>query len=80
MKLSKEQITVLNRLDRDPDASITDADRAICPGLHWCHDWDYLAVCDDSPEKESCLCDGLDKEPNAVEPVNAPVNTDSDQN
>ena len=30
--------------------------QAICPGLHFCPDWDFLPICDDSPEREACTC------------------------
>ena len=36
----------------------------ICPGIHFCPDWDDMAVCIDSPEAESCTCGRLD----AVQP------------
>lgn len=27
---------------------------ALCPGFHFCPDWDYLPICDDSPERCTC--------------------------
>lgn len=27
------------------------------PGFHFCPDWDYMAICNDSPEKETCSCE-----------------------
>ena len=32
----------------------------ICPGIHFCPDWDGLAVCADSPEANGCSCGRLD--------------------
>jgi len=31
-------------------------DDRICPGIHFCPDWDGLPVCADSPEAEGCSC------------------------
>lgn len=44
----------LERLDRG--GVITAADKIELPGIHWCPDWDFLPVCDASPEIEGCTC------------------------
>jgi len=31
-------------------------DKEILEGWHCCPDWDYLLICFDSPESESCEC------------------------
>lgn len=54
--MTQEQRELLDLLDRGERTRITDDDLAICPGLHWCPDWDFLPVCDDSPEKAGCNC------------------------
>lgn len=35
---------------------INEEDKKILPGIHWCPDWDYLPVFDNSPEKVGCTC------------------------
>lgn len=30
--------------------------RRLAPGIHFCPDWDDLAICDASPEKKCCTC------------------------
>jgi hypothetical protein len=35
---------------------IREQDKAFLPGLHFCDDWDGLAICDTSPEKDGCCC------------------------
>ena len=56
MTLTPLQHGILDRLDRDPAAFITDSDKRACPGIHFCPDWDELPVCFDSPEIEGCTC------------------------
>lgn len=55
MALSIEQAAVLDVADRR--GRISADDDLICPGIHFCPDWDGLAVCADSPEAEGCTCD-----------------------
>lgn len=31
-------------------------DERICPGIHFCPEWDYLAIFDGSPESAACTC------------------------
>lgn len=40
----------------DKQGRIEDVHRRTCPGIHFCPDWDFMPVCNDSPEKESCTC------------------------
>ncbi len=51
------------RLSRDrmeelslPCAKITQEDRDLCPGLHFCYDYDYLLIDDSDPEYLNCTC------------------------
>lgn len=57
MNLTDEQIRILNRADRT--GMIYQGDSDVCPGIHFCRDWDKLAVCKDSPEAEGCQCGRL---------------------
>lgn len=34
--------------------------REICPGFHFCPDWDGLPICTASPEWEACTCTKAD--------------------
>ena len=52
--LTEKQQGVLRDVD-DLGRSF-EADKVICPGLHFCPDWYFLPVCDDSPEKVGCTC------------------------
>lgn len=54
MALTEAQIKRLAEIDKA--GSFTDDDDAVFPGLHFCEAWDYLPVCDDSPEKVACRC------------------------
>lgn len=56
MPLTKQQASLLRYLDEDQDADILDADRRLCPGLHFCPDWDGMPICEASPEWEACTC------------------------
>lgn len=56
MPLTIQQAAVLDRLDRDPAAIIGEADARVCPGLHFCPDWDGLPICKASPEWDDCTC------------------------
>ena len=40
----------------DVSGIITPEAKLECPGIHFCPDWDYLPVCDASPEKVGCKC------------------------
>jgi hypothetical protein len=57
MPLSKRQTAVLMRADKS--GMIYEGDSEICPGIHFCSDWDSLPVCDDSPEADACGCGRL---------------------
>lgn len=59
MPLSQDQIKVLTRADKM--GMIYEGDSKICPGIHFCDDWDDLPVCDDSPEADACTCGRLTK-------------------
>ena len=54
--LTNAQAEFLDRLDRDPNSSITDENRRAFPGLHFCPEYDGRPICFDSPEIENCLC------------------------
>lgn len=56
MPLTAQQEALLTRIDIAGRA-ITDRDRVICPGLHYCPDWGGMLVCDDSTEARKCTCD-----------------------
>ena len=56
--LTDEQKAVLKRCDKFGAIELPDND--ICPGIHFCPDWDRLAVCIDSPEADGCSCGRLD--------------------
>lgn len=40
----------------DRKGTFTDEDKALLPGLHFCPEWDFQAICDSSPEIEGCTC------------------------
>lgn len=56
MSLTIEQSDIL--IDADQAGIIEPEWRDICDGIHFCPDWDYLAICNDSPEKCGCACTG----------------------
>lgn len=56
--LTKEQMKVLHRADKT--GMIYTTDKEVCPGIHFCNDWDRLAVCNDSPEADGCCCGRLE--------------------
>lgn len=53
-RLTAEQYKILERADRF--GAIYEEDADICPGIHFCPDWDGLPVCIASPEAETCTC------------------------
>lgn len=55
--LTEEQRRILERADKF--GTIEVGDDEICPGIHFCFDWDQLPVCRDSPEAECCGCGRL---------------------
>lgn len=60
--LSPQQQQILSKVDME--GKFSEADALICPGLHFCWDWDEMAICDVSPEKATCVCtntEGLSK-------------------
>lgn len=54
MILTPAQRRILSAADRS--GMIYMGDDRICPGIHFCPDWDGLPVCADSPEAEGCSC------------------------
>jgi len=56
-ELTEEQRKTLARCDRF--GAIEGPDLETCPGIHFCPDWDLLAVCIDSPEADGCNCGRL---------------------
>jgi hypothetical protein len=58
-ELTEEQRKVLALADKS--GMILEGDPEICPGIHFCRDWDQMAVCADSPEAEGCACGRLKK-------------------
>lgn len=60
MALTPEQKRVL--ADADDLGRIFEPDKMVCPGIHFCPDWDYMPICDDSPEREACTCTPTPKE------------------
>lgn len=59
--LSIMQIAILDRADKRGHILLGDEDT--CPGIHFCPDWDGMAVCADSPEAEGCHCGRLSPSP-----------------
>lgn len=53
-KLTEAQRRTLEYVDKS--GRISARHYEICPGIHFCPDWDSLPVCDASPEKEACTC------------------------
>ena len=56
MTLNKQQAALLRRMDRDDALPLKPNELQQVPGFHYCPDWDYLPICDDSPEKDVCTC------------------------
>lgn len=54
MALSEAHIQALCQIDQR--GRIFKHERKTFPGLHFCPDWDFLAICDASPESKSCTC------------------------
>lgn len=52
--LTEGQRNLLKRIDLAGSFSKDEA--ILLPNLHFCPDWDFLPVCDDSPEAEGCTC------------------------
>lgn len=55
MALTAEQKSILDGADKT-GVILFPWQHAACPGLHFCPDWDGMAVCLDSPEIEGCTC------------------------
>jgi hypothetical protein len=55
MTLTTEQGAILAYADRSGEAPCG-ADMPKVPGFHFCPDWDYLPICDNSPEIDDCTC------------------------
>lgn len=60
MSLSKEQLTILTKADKTGKLPIP-IPFDVCPGIHWCPDWDFQPICNDSPEKSGCCCEPRSK-------------------
>ena len=58
--LTADQISILHRADRSGMILVGDSDT--CPEIHFCPDWDRLAICADSPEADGCTCGRISKE------------------
>lgn len=57
MKLETSQ-SILAKLNSDSEATITDTDRSLCADhLHFCPEWDFMAIDSDSLEYECCICE-----------------------
>lgn len=56
MVLTYEQSQILRGIDAGLTNMANKRIKKIVPGVHWCPDWDYMPICDDSPEKEGCTC------------------------
>ena len=54
MGLTQGQSMILFLADKMGEAPA--GAQAICPGFHFCPDWDFLPICKDSPEWEACTC------------------------
>jgi hypothetical protein len=54
--LNKEQHKLLMKYDCSGE-EINQKDLKILPGFHYCPDWDFMAMCDDSPEIITCTCE-----------------------
>ena len=59
MGLTEEQRKILTRADKT--GLIYQGDSDVCPQIHFCHDWDSLPICADSPEAEACTCGRITK-------------------
>lgn len=53
---SEEQNAILNLADRMGVPPSMDEMEKV-PGFHFCPDWDFLAICDGTPEAQCCRCD-----------------------
>lgn len=51
-QLQRRVLTLADGTDEIPQGAAV-----VCPGIHFCPDWDYLPICMDSPEWEACDCD-----------------------
>lgn len=58
-ELTAEQRKVLAFADKF--GVIREGDYDVCPGIHFCRDWDQMAVCADSPEAAGCACGRLNQ-------------------
>lgn len=56
--LTNAQKTVLEGAERT-GVILFPWQHAVCPGLHFCPDWDGMAICFDSPEIEACTCESI---------------------
>lgn len=59
MPLTEAQAKALAAVDKS--GMIREDDYKTLPGVHFCRDWDQLAVCADSPEADGCSCGRLDQ-------------------
>lgn len=54
VKMTPEQAKALRVIDKTGVIKV--GDRGLLPGLHFCPEWDDMAIFDLSPEKGACLC------------------------
>ena len=54
--LTPEQYKRMVELERDPPTVLSEDDKKLLPGLHFCPDWDHMLVINDCVEKASCTC------------------------
>ena len=58
-KLTVKQAAILNKADKSGQSPEPTELKKV-RGFHFCPDWDYLPICNNSPEKEGCVCKGGD--------------------
>ena len=54
--LTDEELLVLHKVETL--GKIEPMDREVLPGLHFCAEWDGLAIFNKTPEWELCICTG----------------------
>jgi hypothetical protein len=59
--LTPEQEAILDKADKA--GRIEPGDDRICPGIHFCSDWDGMAICIGCPEMDVCECGALHPSP-----------------
>lgn len=66
--LTKQQESLLYRAEMHGDHWMTNKDQALLPGFHFCPEWDFMAICCDSPEWEACICEGYNGRVSVAKP------------